>query len=301
MNRQSEFCVSPAAKRGSARILALAVVCFAAGLGGGAYWFGYRTARAAAPAPLSRPAEAPRALSAGTTEVLRRLDGPVALRFYALLDPASTSAGLRQYAERVSQLLAAYAEASGGKLSVSRSLTRSDAAEAAAVADGLRAFNLDRGDACYLGLVIQRQDRKETLQLAPEWEAALEADLSRALARVITPAPVVGTGTAAAPQPDRAAIEEVKRAIPNLAAVSLEEGTQLLRTKALLEFAAITQEMETLLKAAEQRFTQAVTEADRQAARSELQRIRNEQTEKLKTVALGLQAQLEALGQMKQK
>lgn len=306
MSQPSKFRVGPAAKcragrRGSARTLALAAVCLAVGLGGGAYWFGQRTARSDTPAPSPRLAEAPRALSAGTKELLGRLDGPVAVRYYALLDPASTSAGLRQYAERVSQLLAAYAEASGGKLTVSRSLSRSDAAEAAALADGLRAFNLDRGDACYLGLVLQRQDRKETIQLAPEWETALEADLSRALARVLTPAPVAGAAKAAAPQADRAAIEEVKLAIPNIAAVSLEEGTQMLRTKALVEFAAIAQEMETQLKQAEQRFTQAQTEAERQTARNELQRIRNEQTEKLKTVALRLQAQLEALGQMKQK
>jgi hypothetical protein len=94
----------------------------------------------------------------------------------------------------------------------------------------------------------------------------------------------------------------VKTLVPNLAAVSLEEGKRILQEAALKDFTAAAKELQKQLKEAEQRLAQAqqgATEADRQAARAHLQQVQAEQTEKLKEIAARSQAQVEALEQLK--
>jgi hypothetical protein len=228
----------------------------------------------------------------------------VEIRFYALLDPVSVPGSLRDFAGRVDSLLTEYAAVAGDKLKVVRHLTPGDAAANAASADRLKPFNLDKGDACFLGLALSCQDRKETIpQLAPEWEQALEPDLTRAILRVANPAsaspqPSVST------QPDAEAINQVKSLLPNLVSVSVQQGTQLLREKAFATFADAAREMQSRVLEAQQRLAQARnggSESDQQAALQAFQKVQTEQSDKLKEISAQLQAQIAALEYLKQK
>ena len=143
---------------------------------------------------------------------------------------------------------------------------------------------------------------KESLpRLTPEWEQALEPDLTRTIARLLDAAEPVKAPVAVS-QINTAAVQEVKAMIPDLAAVSLEEGKKVLQEAALKDFTAAAKEMRAQIKEAEQRLAQAQqggTEAERQAARAHLQQVQAEQTAKLKEIAARSQAQVEALEQLK--
>lgn len=288
------------AEAAQARTLLLVLVCFLLGLAVGAYWYYRATHR-----DLTNVRETGGKLAESTKAVLRALDAPVEIRFYSLLDPATTSDALRTFAGRVDQLLSEYEQEAAGKIKVARHTAPSDSDARAASSDGVKAFNLDKGDACFLGLAIACKDRKETLsQLSPEWEAALESDLSRAIARVAAAKPVAKSAATGAPQADAAVVAEVKRSIPNLGSVSLEEGTQILRVAALKEFVEATDEMERRVTEAQQRISQAQnngSEAEQRAALKQLQQVQAEQTEKLKQIAARAQAQIQALEQIKRK
>ena len=267
------------------------------GVAASAFWFYYRGANQG-PGPAAAQGEG--GLSEGTLAVLRRLDSPVELKFYSLLDPASTSDALRAFAGRVEQLLSLYQQEAHGQIKVTRYTSIADAGQAAA-ADGLRPFNLDKGDACYLGIAAVRGAQKEVLaQLSPDWESALQSDLSRAIARVIDASG--SNRPAAAPRIDAAAIAEVKKTFPDLASISVEEGSQKLRDAAVNEMKAALAETDAQIKEAEQRLAQAQTagsETEKQAALKNLQQIQAAQTEKLKQIAARSATQIEALRQLK--
>ena len=212
---------------------------------------------------------------------------------------------VQAFAERVDQLLSKYQQESGGKIEVIRYNSRSDikAAAVAAVADGFKPFNLDKGDACYFGLAIAQDDRTALLaQLAPEWQQALESDLTRAIGHVALakdPAPRLAN----TPPATLAATEEVKRALPNFASVSMEEGTRILRAAALEDFKATVAAIEIHVAEAQQSLSQAQSggsEAEQQAAMKQFRQVQSEQTEKLKQVAARSAAQIEALRQLKE-
>ena len=100
----------------------------------------------------------------------------------------------------------------------------------AAQADGITSFNIDKGDACFLGITVVCGGQREALpRLAPEWEQALESDLSRAIARAVE-AQVAAAPPA--PKVDTAALDTVKTMIPDTSAVSVEDGSQALRDTA---------------------------------------------------------------------
>ena len=284
------------------RVILLVSVAFVLGLGAGAFWL-YQSTR---PAAVVQPeAASALGLSEATKAVLHSLKAPVTIRFYALLDPASVPASVREFAVRVDQVLAEYERESKGRLKVTRSLASSDAAAAnLAAADKIKSFNLDKGDACYLGLTVACQDQQESLpELRPEWEPALESDLTRALARVIQAQPTAAQAVEM-PPPNTMAIEEVKQALPDLESVSVKEGTRRLREKALADFTAINLKMEGRIKDAEQRVLDAQKngdEATTQAAIQQLQRIQSERTEKFKQIAAQAQARVTALEEMKKK
>ena len=275
------------------------LVAFVLGLAAGAFWL-YHTPNPPA-APLLEAAATP-ALSDATKAVLQHLDSPVTIRVYALLDPASVPAALRDFAGRVDQLLAEYEREGKGKLKILRYQTLADTAANAAAADKIKPFNLDKGDACYLGLAVACRDQQESLpQLLPEWEQALESDLTRTLVRVIKAQPRAAGPVETSP-PDPAVLEEVRRTLPDLASVSIEEGTRRLREKARVAFAAATGEMETRVKEAQQRIIEAQnsgSETATQAAVQELQRLQAEHMEKLKKIAAQAHAQVVALEQIK--
>jgi ABC-type uncharacterized transport system len=289
----------------SARIIVLVLVFFLLGIAAGAFLIYRGASSGTANAGREAGSEQLVVLSDSTKAVLERLDSPVEIRFYSLLDPASVPDSSQAFARRVDQLLSAYQREAAGKINVVRYNSLSDANAGAASADGIKPFNMDKGDACYLGITIAHGGQKESLpQLFPEWEQALEFDLARAIVRVSNTTATTKPVVADTSQPDKAVVEEVKRAIPNLASVSLEEGKGILRGAAMNEFSAAAEEMQKQVKDAQQRLAQAQSnssEAVQQAAMKQLQQVQAEQTEKLKQIAARAQAQIQALEQIKRK
>ena len=294
-----------AREQAGVRTTLLVVVCLLTVAGIGAVWFYRTTGRRAVNVSGDTSGQELVELSAGTKAVLQHIDSPIEIRFYALLDRASGLDSLQTLAARVDQLLSAYQQEAGGRVKVIRYNSQSDfkTAVTSAAADGIKPFNPDKGDACYLGLAVLHNGQKESFpQLSPEWEQALESDLSRAIARLIN-APSAAEATAAASQIDPAVAEEVKRQIPNFASVSVEEGTRILREAALKDFKAMASEMEIQIREAEQRVKQAQngkSEAEQQAALKQLQQVRADHTAKLNEITAGSSAQIEALRRLKE-
>jgi hypothetical protein len=289
-------------ERAGARTIVLFLTVFLLGIAVSASWF-YSHSKRNSNAAHSEPGGSPSVLlSASSKAVLGRLDSPLEIRFYAVLDPATVPGSVTAFAARMDQLLSAYQQEAGGKIKVTRFDSQSNLSPNAAAADGLRAFNLDKGDACYLGLALAYKGRKESLpHLSPEWEQALEPDLTRAIARLldsVQPIPV----PLAVSQMNTVAVQEVRALIPNLTNVSVEAGKQLLQDAAVSDFTAAVKEMESQVKQAEQRFAQAQnggSAADLQAARKYLQQVQAEQTERLKQIAAKSKAQIDAFQQLK--
>ena len=168
------------------RTLLVAGLCLFIGLGLGALWHSRRVQRTAVNMEGGAPGQDVGTLSAGTMALLQSVKAPVQIRFYALLDAATVPEDVTRFAGRVEELLASYQRESGGKVTVTRLRSRSDVS--AAAADGMKPFNLDKGDVCYLGLTVVQGGRKESIpRLFPEWEQALESDVSRAIGRVLGP------------------------------------------------------------------------------------------------------------------
>jgi hypothetical protein len=283
------------------RTLLVAGLCLFIGLGLGVLWNSRRAQRTAGNTPGEAPGQEIGSFSAGTTALLQDLKAPVQIRFYALLDAATVPEDVTRFAGRVDELLASYQRKSGGKLVVMRLRSRSDVS--AAAADGMKPFNLDKGDACYLGMTVVQGGRKESIpRLFPEWEQALESDVSRAISGVLGP-PASVSRTAATLPVDPVILAEVKRQLPNFASVSLEEGSQILRAAALKELQAALSQSEGQLKEAQQRVArmeQAKSETGTQEALKDLQRLQAELAVTLKEFATRSSAQIETLRQLKE-
>jgi len=284
--------LSPNKAPGKAQIGFVVAILFLAALGAVAFQH-YRSVQARKTAA----AAAEVALSSSTETVLNGLKSPVEIRFYSLLDPASTPESLRAFSERVSRLLAEYERAGNGKVRVVRYGEITDANSKAAAADGIRAFNRDKGDACYLGIAAVRDGQTESMaELSPDWEQALESDLSRAVARVNEAVPP-GTTPANVSASEIKAAQAAIDSNPALATATLEQGTQILRDQALAEFKAAVADMQNQTKQAEQRLSQGgISEAD---VAKEIEKIRAEQTAKLQEITARLHDQLAALAQSK--
>jgi hypothetical protein len=107
---------------------------------------------------------------------------------------------------------------------------------------------------------------------------------------------------ASPPPVDPAVIEAVKQSVPNYAAISLEDGENILRTAALKDFAAAAKEMDEQVAAAQQKLQDSQggqSADDQQAALKLLQDTQAAQAEKLKEVSARLQAQIAALKSLK--
>ena len=98
-----------------------------------------------------------------------------------------------------------------------------------------------------------------------------------------------------------AAIEDVKRALPNYASLSVDQGTEILRQAALKEYAAAAQELQSQVAQAQAELSQAqsISPADQQAAMKHLQQVQAEQNQKLQQIGGQLQTQIAALKQLK--
>jgi hypothetical protein len=289
-------------EQAGARTILLLALVFLLGIAVSAVWFLIGSKRSPAGGNGEPGGKPTIQISESTRAVLSHLDSPLEIRFYALLDPATVPDSVMAFPARVDQLLAAYQQAAGGKIKVTNFNSQSNPNANAARADGIEAFNSQKGDACYLGLALAIKGHKETVpRLSPEWEQALEPDLTRAIVRLLD-ASRADTVSMVVSQANTAAVQEVKALIPNLAAVSVEAGKQIIQDAALKDYTAAVKGMEAQVKEAQQRLAQTQSsgsETNQQAVVKYLQQLQAEQTEKLKQIASRAKARMDAFQQLK--
>ena len=134
-------------------------------------------------------------LSAGTKAIVSKVDTPIQIRFYCTKNTPSMPVFLTNYAQRVDDLLDEYRQASKGQIEIQRLNPEPDSdAEDSARLDGVEPQPLRTGERIYLGLSVAMLDQKQAIPfMAPDRERLLEYDISRAIARVLTPdKPVIG-------------------------------------------------------------------------------------------------------------
>jgi hypothetical protein len=242
------------------------------------------------------------ALSEQTRSSLANLASPVTIRFYSVLPAGSAGDELTAFSTRVGELLAAMQEAGNGKIQVTSIEGAADTSANAASDDRLQAFNMDKGDACYLGLAISSGANKQTMpRLQPEWESALQYDLARAiLAVAAASAPPPVRPEIAKPSPE--IISSIQRLIPDASSVTVEQADQIFHAEYLKQCGEVGAEAEANIQAAQQKVVQAQTggaAADVEAARKNLLQVQLAQGEKLKDLAAQLQIQLAVFQRMK--
>ncbi len=129
-------------------------------------------------------------LADGSRTLLDELDGPVRLKLFYSRTAAADIPRLRQYAERVVQLLRQYQANSGGKVTLELFEPRPDTeVEEWALQYGLQPIGAPGqfgGEELYLGLVaVNELGTEEVLPfLSPQREEFLEYDITRAIAGV---------------------------------------------------------------------------------------------------------------------
>jgi ABC-2 type transport system permease protein len=135
-------------------------------------------------------------LSAGTRQILSKLDSRVTLRFYCTQGDNAMPPALRTYARRIEDLLAEYKQAAHGKLVIEEIDPKPDSeVEDSARLNGIegQATGPFGSDKIYLGIAVSLLDAKFSLPfLPPERQRLLEYDISRAIAGVVTSRPIVG-------------------------------------------------------------------------------------------------------------
>ncbi len=134
-------------------------------------------------------------LSPGSAAILSKLDTPVEIRFYCSQRVNSMPMFLKNYAQRVEDLLSEYAKNSRGKITIKKYDPEPDSdAEDSASLDGVEGQMLNTGEKIFMGLAVSCLDAKTALPfLAPNREKQLEYDVTRAISQVITSEkPVVG-------------------------------------------------------------------------------------------------------------
>lgn len=238
-----------------------------------------------------------------TKELMGDLTVPVSVDYYSLLPSSSADKSLQSFAGRVSKLLVALKTASHGKLQVTRIDTPSETNTATASASGIQAFNLDKGGACFLGVVLSSGNSKQVFaRLQPKWEPVLQFDLARAISHVAAEnAPTASAIRAAKPSPET--IAAIHRLIPDLSTTSTEQGDQMLHEQFLKDCSQTGKETAAKLKAAEQEVTKAQasgSQADVEAARKKLLQVQLDGANQIKNLAAQLQTQLAAFKKMKE-
>jgi len=269
----------------------LACIAFALGIALTGLWFQHH-----------HPGSQNAGLSDPTRNLLGQLAGPVTIHYYALLPASSADEPLQSFAGRVTQLLDAMQTAGGGKIRLSSFSAVAETNAAAARADGLQPFNLDKGDACFLGLIITSGKNSEAFaRLQVEWEPALEFDLARAIQRVAAAAAPAKPATEVA-RPSPEIIASINRLIPDVNAVSAEQADQIFQTEFLKQCGEAGTEMETKIKAAQQQAVQAQSsgsQAEQEAAQKNLLQMQLTRAEKFKDMAAQMQIQQAVFRRMK--
>lgn len=137
-------------------------------------------------------------LDKGTKAILRKLDGPVEIRFYFSKAESRIPSRLKAYARQVEDLLGELQQASKGKVEIKKFDPEPDSeAEDLASLDGIEPQLMQTGERIYLGIAISQEPVKVALPfLSPDRDRLLEYDLARAISRVMsTNKPVIGVMT----------------------------------------------------------------------------------------------------------
>jgi ABC-type uncharacterized transport system involved in gliding motility auxiliary subunit len=142
----------------------------------------------AAPARVDLTAAKLYTLSDGTKKVLRSLKAPVKVRLYVSQGEAMP-VQLRGFAQRVEDMLHEFESVAGRNLVIEKYNPTPDSDEEdAALLGGIEAQQLMTGESFYLGVVVSRLDRVETIPaISFQREPLLEYDLIRAIASVGMP------------------------------------------------------------------------------------------------------------------
>ena len=145
-------------------------------------------ASAAPAARLDLTAEKLYTLSDGTKKTLESLKAPVKVRLYVSQGDAMP-VQLRGFAQRVEDMLHEFQSVAGSNLVVEKYNPAPDSDEEdAALLGGIEAQQLMTGESFYLGVVVSRLDRVETIPaISFQRERLLEYDLIRAIASVAMP------------------------------------------------------------------------------------------------------------------
>jgi len=258
--------------------------------------------RAASPSPLpatvaDSAAQGPAPLSAATESIVKKLRAPVEIRFYNLVDPASAPRNVLEYAQRVDQLLSQYEADGSNRIKVTRRVWKSYADGNAAVADGLKPIQFGKGDESFLGMAVTCGGQTLAIsQLSPDWEAALESDVTRAIAQVSAEK----AASDPAPKIDPSAEAAVQR--PDLQGLSGDQGAETLRSEAVSQLEAASKEMTAQVQAAQQRYLQAQaagSASEEQAAADEIQKAQADGRARMRQIADRSHAQILAFQQLK--
>lgn len=126
-------------------------------------------------------------LSDGTKAILKKLDTPVQIRFFAS-QGKDVDVRIKTYIQRVEDLLNEYRKVGGKNLEIKKLNPEPDSdAEDAATLAGIEGQMTRTGDKLYLGISVSMLDSKVALPfLAPDRERLLEYDITRAIANVMT-------------------------------------------------------------------------------------------------------------------
>jgi hypothetical protein len=286
-------------QRAGVRTPLLVLVCLTLGLALSALWF-HRSAGSHQGG--TTIATITGELTESTKAIIEDLRQPVEIRYYSSLDPNTVDENTRAFAERVDHLLAQYDTIANSKLTITR--VAIDVAPQTATRDGISAFNQAHGDSCFLGIAVVCGDRKESLsRLTPDWEAALESDLTRAIQRALQGTTESAAIAAVAAQPSVEVVAALKNELPDIATLTVEEGSQRLRDAALERFKSAVAEMQVQLQKAQQQLANARERGSAsaiEAATKNLQQVQMNQADELKRISAELQSQIEVLTHIKQ-
>ena len=126
-------------------------------------------------------------LSDGTKAILKKLDTPVQIRFFAS-QGKEVPVELKTYEQRVEDLLNEYRKAGGKNIEIKKLNPEPDSdAEDAANLAGVEGQQVSLGEKLYCGIQVSMLDSKVALPfLDPRRERLLEYDITRAIANVMT-------------------------------------------------------------------------------------------------------------------
>jgi hypothetical protein len=262
-------------------------------------------------------------LSAASLQALSRLNAPVSIRFYSILDPQSAPDSLYALSARAAKLLSLYKASAPGKIVLVSITNASTFTPETATSDGIQPFTLGKGDPCFLGLSFSQSGHKETLPaLSPDWAPALESDMTRAIARlseapslskqapaptntppVVSAAPTNAPLSAPTQEPlDPKLVADVRHIVSDIQATSVESGTRVIKETSLKELQTVVAEMNAKIARAKSHLSDAQTHSDPvelKTARDALQQLRDDQVETIRNMVVQTQARIETFQRMK--